>query len=96
MCRSMVDIQFMTAENRQGKKQRKKEIKKEEEEEEERKKERNRRTKILWPALFHRAAVTIRLTSADMCSCPYRKADNRSEYFHTAGVVYLVCLTEFK
>ena len=44
MCGSMVDIQFPTAENRRGKK----------EEKEER---RNHRTKILWLALFYRAAI---------------------------------------
>ena len=49
MCGSMVDIQFPTAENRRGKK---------EEKEERRKKERrNHRTKMLWLALFHRAAI---------------------------------------
>jgi len=44
MCGSTVDIQFTTDENRRGK-----------EEEEER---RNHRTKISWPALLHRAAIT--------------------------------------
>jgi len=44
MCGSMVHIQFPTAENRRGKK----------EEKEER---RNHRTKILWLALFYRAAI---------------------------------------
>jgi len=41
MCRNMVDIQFPTAENRRG-------IKEE---------RRNHRTKILWLALFNRAAI---------------------------------------
>jgi len=44
MCRSMVDIQFPTAENRRGRK-----VEKEE--------RRNHMTKILWLALFYRAAI---------------------------------------
>jgi len=41
MCGNMVDIQFPTAENRRGKKEER----------------RNHRTKILWLALFYRAAI---------------------------------------
>ena len=46
MCRSMVDIQSLTAEIRRGKKRKKK-----------KKIERNYRMKILWSALLHRATI---------------------------------------
>jgi len=42
----MVDIQSAAAEIRRGKRRRRK-----------KKKERNRRAKIYWPALFHRASI---------------------------------------
>jgi len=44
MCRSMVDIQSLTAEIRRGKKKKIEE-------------ERNYRMKILWSALLHRATI---------------------------------------
>ena len=46
MCGSMVDIQSAAAEIRRGKKKKEKKIE-----------ERNHRAKILWPALYHRAAI---------------------------------------
>jgi len=63
MCESMVDIQFPTAENRQGKK---------EEEEEERKKERKTARKkerqkevTTMPALLYRAAIKSKMSTPD-------------------------------
>jgi len=61
MCGSMVDIQSLTAEIRQGKEEEEEEEKEEEEEEEEKEEEEEEEEttarKYIWPALLHRAAI---------------------------------------